>query len=572
MSDKFSKIPIATANRSKHDLSSPHITTTDFGRLDVVYHTQLLEGDDLNMHLHSFLRAAPMPQPTIGKVYMNVRAFFIPNRILFADRNYWNNWRCGLTSGAHPYVQEKDLVNKAFQIGTGSSALAPTLGVAYRKDFRRLLSQLGFPERVFNYGATGGSFTAYNKKYNPFALYSYNRIWWDWYRDSNLIDDSQISNYVQYLGAGYNDGDLLRPRYCCYQKDIFTTAFKNPQSGGAAKIPAASAQTFQNQLPPNPENILLSDGSISSLYAGIANNIQFLRAANSLQKYLERNNIAGGRVMARFLARFGVTPDSVRLDQSEYVGGFSMPLNIGDVTANLDTGEGSQASEPDNAFTSPVNSYAGQLAGKAMLAGNDNLQYHAKEDGTFMVISTLVPEIFYYQGVPADLLRGVDNVKEDYFTPEYENLGFEPLKRIQVAATRLNADPNGTYDQEIFGFVPRYSSYKYKLGVVSGDNVLTETMTGLQGYHLGRNLLTNGINQASLLPEFTMITPADRLALDRIFYVPGQHAGDLDHFEGIHVCDCKIVRPMSAAKLPSLEEDAHTSGKVVTIDNGGMRM
>ncbi|MBR1901934.1 MAG: hypothetical protein IJ826_03020 [Bacteroidaceae bacterium] len=566
MSDKFSKLPIATASRSMHDLSAPHITSSDFGRLDVVYHSQLVPGDDINVNVHSFLRCAPMPQPTFGKVFLNVRAFFVPNRILFADKDYWNNWRNGLSSSSHPYFHESRLVNQAFKVGDTD----PILAAPYRADWRRHLSQLGFPERVYNYGESLGSFSAYNKLYSPFALESYQRIWWTWYRDSNLIPDDQFANYIRPLTTGAQTASHLMPRYCCYQKDIFTTAFVRPQSGSPANVGSTSSGISQTPL--NPQNILLSDGSPSPIGSS-GNNIQFIRAANALQHYLERNNIAGGRVQARFFARFGIQPDNVRLDQPEYCGGFTAPLKIGDVTANIDLG--GDITESGNAFTNVGASTAGQLAGKGFVdGGTGDIKYHAKEDGTFMIISTLVPEIFYFQGVPADLTRGVDNVKEDYFTPEYEGLGYEPIKRCQVAATRLDADATGDVDNQIFGFVPRYSNYKYKLGTVSGDNVLTETKTGMQGYHLGRGLLTNGINQAALVPEFTMITPRDRESLDRIFtYVKDSTSGLVyDHFEGIHLVTNKAVRPMTASKLPQLEEDSHSNGKKVTIDNGGMRM
>lgn len=569
MSDKFSKIPIATANRSLHDLSAPHITSSDFGRMDVVYHTQLVPGDDVNVNVHSFLRCAPMPAPTFGKVYLNVRAFFVPHRIHFQDKDYWNNWRNGLTSVSHPYVTERSLVNLAFKVGNTD----PLLASIYRKDWRRHLSQLGFPQRMYNYD--GGDFSVYDKPYSPFSLNSYQLIWWYWYRDSNLIYDNEKGNYIRPLTTGVQtvSPDYFRPRYCCYQKDIFTTAFVNPQSGekSAGVTTTDPVSNTKLYVPINPENVYDNSGDISAMRSASIP-IQYVRAANALQHYLERNNIAGGRVQARFLARFGIQPNNVRLDMPEYCGGFTAPLRIGDVTANIDTsaiGGGS----PNNAFGFQNSNIQGQLGGKAYVdGGTGDIKYHASEDGTFMIISTLVPEIFYYQGVPADLVRGVNNIKEDYFTPEYEGLGYEPLKRAQVAATTLIADPEGVYDNEVFGFVPRYSNYKYKLGTVSGDNVLRETATGMQSYHLGRGLLTNGINQAALIPEFTMITPNDRYNFDRIFSIVGEEPGDFDHFEGIHLISNKASRPMTAAKLPSLEEDSHSAGKQVTIDNGGMRM
>lgn len=574
MSNKFARVPIATANRSKHDLSAPHITTTDFGRLDVVYHTQLVEGDDLNMNLHSFLRAAPMVFPTFGKVYLNVRAFFLPFRILCDKSSFdWNLWRNNLSNNAHPYTNESNFV-----IGYAGAAggINPTIPANQRKDYRRILSQMGFPQRVFNQTIpwpSGSSY--YNQRYNDFVMAAYQRVWWDWYRDSNLIDDSQFSNYVDLLRNGSNAFAHLGPRYVCYPKDFFTTLKVNPQEGNYNVVTNFTTPINRNIGPTNPKNLLDSTGD--QIIDTIPNSsttatIQYFRAANSLQKYLERNHILGGRVMARFYGRFGVAPDAVRLDQSEYCGGFTTPLNIGDVTANL--GSSIDQSDTNNAFVLPGNeTTAGSLSGKGYVdGGTSDINYYAKEDGIFIVTSSLAPEVFYYEGIPNDLLRGINNVKEDYFTPEYEGIGYEPVEKCQVAANRNDLD-NGVTDHQVFGFAPRYSSYKFKLGTISGDHVLNETKTGMQSMHLARTFLNSGGTYGGdLLPAFTMITPEDRFSLDRIFQFPGNSAGDYDHFTGVHLASVQIVRPMSAAQLPCLEEDAHSAGKKVVVDNGGIRM
>lgn len=568
MSNKFSKVPIATTNRSTHDLSSPHITTTDFGRIDVVYHTQLVEGDDLIHHPSSYLRAAPLPQPTMGKVYMNVRAFFVPNRILCNKQSAsspfdWDLWRDHLSANTHPYVNDSDLIAKY----VGGAALP----ASKRKDFRRLLSQLGFPAKTYNH--TGGVLpsTDYNESFNAWACLAYNRIWWDWYRDSNLIDDSQRLNYIDEVGSGHTSLPHFEPRYCCYPKDYFTTCKVNPQEGASA-VSIGGASGVSTILPLGQSSVMDSSHEIINPSNNISQNIQWLRQANSMQRYLERNNIAGGRVMNRYLARFGVTPDSVRLDQSEYLGGYVCPLQIGDVTSPLASDV--STSSYNNAFMSGTQSLAGQQSGKGFISGNDTITYHAKEDGTYMVLASIVPEVYYYQGVPADLKRGMQNDPTEYFTPEFENLGFEPIRRGMVAANRQDVDATGGVDNEVFGFQPRYSSYKFKLGTISGDMVLTETQAGMQGFNLFRNLMNSGgvAVGAYLTPSFTMILPEDRYDLDRIFAIRGNYAGDLDHFWGVHFGKCKITRPMSGRELPNLEKDEHSNGKEVVVDNGGVRM
>lgn len=561
----FDKLQVATTKRSVENLDSFHVTTTDFGRLDVPYVNEVVEGEDIEFQMKSYFDAACMVVPTRGRVFLNVRAFFVPNRIL-CDKNYfdWNLWRTGLTSNAHPYILESEL--ETLYNGSGSGTLTDA---AECKDLRRLYSQLGLPSRIYN---TLSSNIHYEniERISPFPFFAYNRIWWDWYRDSNLIDDSQFSNYCGLCRSGeVHINTWFRPRYACYGKDYFTTAKLNPQEGVVSAGTRAEISDQSIAAPSNPNNSLnyygtIIDPTVNSYYNV---SVQFLRAANALQRILERNNIAGGRVMARFLARFGQAPDSVRLDQSEYLGGNSYIMSIGGITSPLQAGD---AGSPVNPFIDDTVSMAGQRVGRGVIEGTTPvIRYHAKEHGVFMVIATLIPEVGYYQGLHKMWTRGVKNVREDYLTPECECLGYEPIYGKELAMQDSEED---TGNNSLWGFSRRYGSYCYKNNIVSGDMVLSETRTGMEAFHLLRDFRGSDgyIDQPALNANFTMIATAARKQFDRIFQIIG-NAGDYDHFEGYHECRCRAVLPKSPNAMPSLEEDSHSSGKHIQIDNGGTR-
>lgn len=469
-------------------------------------------------------------------------------------------WRSNLSNNQHPYVSEVDLIN---QYRPGSP-----LNDDEKKDLRRLYSQLALGDRTFNSILT----ESYDnpERLNPFPLYAYNSIWWWYYRDSNLIDDSQESNYVSKLSLGSNSVSWLRPRYCCFKKDYFTTAKLNPQSSRGNVI--APSGSFYGSWGPmngsNPSNVVDDNYAISSNISSTGIPVQFLRAANAFLKILERDNIAGGRKVARLLAQMGVAPDAVRVDQPEYLGGNRFIMDIGGITSPSQI---SDAGTPSNPFIDSKTSMAGQTVGKGVIDGTlkKTIYYHAKEAGILMAISTLLPDIEYYQGLHKSWQYGVNNVKEDYLTPQCDCLGFEPIFNKELALCNLEEDSE---NNRIWGFSRRYGSWCFKNNIVSGDLVLKETRTGMEAFHLLRDFRAsnNIIYAPALNPNFTMIVPAARHQFDRIFQRIGNN-NEWDHFVGFYDCYCSSKLPKSPNQEPSLEEDSHSRGKQIQIDNGGTR-
>ena len=566
----FNKVtlPIGVEKRSDVNMSAIHVGSTDFGRMDVVYHTELIRGDNVKMKLTSMLRAAPMPCPTFGKFRRSLRVFFVPHRILTAPANFntsafsWDEWINGQTSSSHPYFSVASLK----LVYAGSSSAAPLISaLSSWRDACRLASQLRFPSYIYNMSKDATIPASNVARFNPFPAAAYQRIFWDWYRDASLIDESNLLTYVPLLSPGELSSTLsmpyLTPRYCCWDKDYFTTAKTNPQSGQKSAV--APNSTNVDAVTLNPKNVQASNGSFASVGSSAKIPVQFIRAAEALQKYLERNNLAGSRLIDRMVARFGGSRNVVRLNMSEYLGQVEDTMVVGDITASNDL---SSTTAQDNAFNlGGQGSIMGQQSGKSYgRSVSDTIEYHAEETGTLMVISTLVPSTGYYQGIDRSLTRGTTDDKFDYFTPELQGIGYQP-----VYLQELYADASSS---QLFGFAPRYADYLFQPDVVSGDLVLSSTSAGMDGYHTFRTF-----KQApSLTPSFTQIRPEDRDELDsRIFSITPKASsksdyGVLDHFVGYVNADVLINRPIDSHKSPFLDEDGHHDN--VTIPDGGTRM
>lgn len=566
----FNKVtlPIGVEKRSDVNMSAIHVGSTDFGRMDVVYHTELIRGDNVKMKLTSMLRAAPMPCPTFGKFRRSLRVFFVPHRILTAPANFstssfsWDEWINGQTSSSHPYFSVASLK----LVYAGSSSAAPLISALPSwRDACRLASQLRFPAYIYNMSKDATIPASNVARFNPFPAAAYQRIFWDWYRDASLIDETNLLTYVPLLPPGELSSTLslpyLTPRYCCWDKDYFTTAKTNPQSGQKSAVAPNSTNVDAATL--NPKNVQASNGYFANVGTSAKIPVQFIRAAEALQKYLERNNLAGSRLIDRMVARFGGSRNVVRLNMSEYLGQVEDTMVVGDITASNDL---SSTTAQDNAFNlGGQGSIMGQQSGKSYgRSASDTIEYHAEETGTLMVISTLVPSTGYYQGIDRSLTRGTTDDKFDYFTPELQGIGYQP-----VYLQELYADASSS---QLFGFAPRYADYLFQPDVVSGDLVLSSTSAGMDGYHTFRTF-----KQApSLTPSFTQIRPEDRDELDsRIFSITPKAAsksdyGVLDHFVGYVNADVLINRPIDSHKSPFLDEDGHHDN--VTIPDGGTRM
>lgn len=595
MSNVSNRIPIGVTERSRKDLSCLNITSTDFGRLDVAGSWELIPGDDVDLDVSLTFQNAPMPVNTYGRFWIDVRAFFVPYRIMTGDKHRtdnfsWEKFIANTSNTQHPYLTLNRLVYTVvdpenIELGVGNSipnTIQDTedfpLRTAYLKDLRRHLSKLRIPEAVYNATSVASYIGELDRQLEAgprvncwkFAAYQY--IWWTYYRDSQQIDETLFAEYVPFLQAGSQNRNiwrLVQPRYCCFKKDYFTLARIFPQSDQSSSVAQfvslGSSSSNVSSVYFNPNNVLQNDGLIKSLPNTSGVPATWLRSALSLQKYLERNNLVGTRLMARFLARFGVAPSYERLSQPEYIGGYRKMCVVGDVVSPTGTG-GNMDNEPFSQET--MYSVAGQRVGMLNInSGMDKIKYHATEFGTLMVIHTLVPEVHYIQGIEREWQRGVTSDKFDYFTPELQDVGDQIIRESEIyfpPSEETEQTPGGFPSLDgVFGWTRRYEDYCYKPDIVSGDLTLKETSAGLESVHLARIFDSKPI----LAPEFTELGPAQRLQFDRIFNVPGK-VGEFDHFKGYVNCRCSMVRPMSGAPAPELEEDATNH---VVVPNGGVR-
>jgi hypothetical protein len=87
---------------------------------------------------------------------------------------------------------------------------------------------------------------------------------------------------------------------------------------------------------------------------------------------------------------------------------------------------------------------------------------------------SVMPKTAYQQGIPKHFTKTRDPFQ--YFWPSFANIGEQPIENRELYAYQGDAAGD-----ETFGYVPRYSEYKFENNRVAGD--FRDT---LNHWHMGR--------------------------------------------------------------------------------------
>lgn len=446
-SSVFSRVPVDMPNRSGFDMSHENLGTATCGTLIPVLVDELLPNDTVSLGASFQVQLPPMATDFFGRVDYVLEAFFVPSRLL------WGGWQSFMT---HPTANPQYPANTPVQ---GKSTYLPQL---------RINPNLDTPENhaitrdgcLLDYlGAKGIGASVGSIQFNALSALAYHRIYDDWYRDSRIqaplfyrpeaMDDISVRS-IPFQSGGvdspivfdfsngvpadskFSDGlSLLSLRQRNWGKDYFTSASTLPQAGNASTL------TFD-------VDVDAGSGQFS---------IAALRAANSLQKWMERNNIAGYRYSDQIYAQYGIYPSDAIMDRCIYLGRTSQNVYTRSVfQTNRPEGSPHQNNNP---FTSVASKFgSAQAVGEGSLVDNIRVTEH----GYLMVLASLVPHAYYSTGIRRYLSR---KVVGDIAFPLLSGMGDQAIMTSELDATVFEND-------SVFGYTDLYAEYKYHDDEVHG--------------------------------------------------------------------------------------------------------
>lgn len=296
-------------------------------------------------------------------------------------------------------------------------------------------------------------------------------------------------------------------------------------------------------------------------------------------KYVNKNTIVGRSIHDYIKVHFGVSLDSSHDIESVYeIGSIDIPVDINIVTSSAGT------------ETDELGSYAARGLGYNQ-KGN-KFEFENRENfGCWMTLTCVMPQSGYYQGI---LRENMALKRYDWFTPEFDALGYDILLRSEISAdyptqvTEFNQPEMSADDfslKKAFGFVPRYSHYKVGRNIVSGDMSLRGHRAAYGGYFLDRKIpyecelpywVTDSsdnviqyerLSKPQFIPSvvrdnFRRVDPTDRLGnYNRIFY--SESVLD-DHFIISSTFDVDAWLPAKSLS-ESFDTITEEDGKVIDI-------
>lgn len=521
----FDRVPIDLPNRSGFDLSHENLFTATCGTLTPVLCHPLLPNDTVSLGCNFQCQLPPMVTDFYGKVDAVVEVFFVPNRLL------WGGWEDFIThptknpvypEGADPRVRPNRVPSITFANLTSSSLVEKYLGAGSLADYLGL--------------KTGAVVTPSQQMVSMMPFLAYHRIYDDWYRDTRIqapvfyppssLGNPNTAPFVPYVGVTSADqkngpslvissvlGDgvelgSLRQRN--WSKGYFTTATPLPQAGGDSEI----------------------DITVDTDTGTGAISIAAIRAANSLAKWMERNNFSY-RYADQIYGQFGIYPDAAKMDRAIFLGRTRQTVYSRSVFQT--------AGGADDSVTDVVAAKKGssQAIGESSLVDS----FRASEHGYLMAIFSLVPHSYYGTGNSREFNR---LESEDFPFPLLAGMGDQAIKVSElVGFTGQNADSD-----TIFGYTDLYAEYKYMEDEVHGR---LRDGQGLSNFALKRSF--DSADPPQLGSQFLQIPTT---ALDEVQAVSTSAQGFscwVDMFFPM-----KKVSTLPAYSLPTLADlkDVHT--------------
>lgn len=566
MDDSFVKVPVNVPKLSGFDKSHQNLLTSKCGTITPILIDELIPGSKVHLKLALSASLPPLASDTFMRCSVKVEAFFVPFRLLAGSFESW------FTDEAKRYADFENssgttyspLARKGFLPVIGSlDATKDASAIAAIQAVGGLFDYLGF--KVVGSGSAAQFLTTGAISAMP-AL-AYHRVYHDWYRNTlvqtevflppNTQSSGTNSSFANYPYAGcapylfftdttavpnsapsyiMNGTQLLKLadgkylyelRQRNFGLDYFTTATPSPQQGSAEVV------TFSTSG---------STGQFS---------IAALRAANSMQQFKERNQLAGNLFVEQCRARYGVSPSDGVAQRSLYLGSADYEVYTKGVNQTAQDLGNSGSAYTNNPFQYST----GAQFGNAKATGNGTLveSFEAKEPGYLLVNATLVPRVTYSTGVHRRLTNYVGpGSLSDLANPILQNVGPQPIYQYELhGATAYNL---------VFGYTDRYATFKTMEDELHG---LVRDGSSLQSFALQRSFSsTASINSAFLeIPTNYM---------DQVTAV----SSTISTYGVWMDCyfDYKVAQPLAKYSLPSLQDPAYEHGRTVVVRKGGSRI
>lgn len=540
------------SSRNGFDLSFKKNFTAKAGELLPVMVKEVLPGDVFNIDLSSFTRTQPVNTAAFARMREYYDFFFVPYNLL------WNKADTVLTqmndnpqhansisptdnfslNGKMPYLtcsQIAGYFNSLRTLGTVSpSSSRNYFGYTRGLLSLKLLEYLGYGnfETYFSGDSDHNTWEKApqmaNLDLNIFGLLAYQKIYADFYRDSQWekispstfnvdymtgVDTSNVSLPSPYTNAFYKNYNFFDLRYCNWQKDLFHGVVPRPQYGSTSAVPISS--------------------EVSGSTASGELDILMLRQYEFLQKWKEIAQSGNKDYKDQVQKHWNVSVGDYASEMCQYLGGTSSNIDINEVVNTNITGEN-----------------AADIAGKGTGVSRGNIKFDSRgKYGLLMCIYHTLP-ILDYTTDSVDFAFTKVNAT-DYAIPEFDRVGMQgvPLASLMNSYGEHNLNAPTL----MLGYAPRYIDYKtsYDLSVGGFKRSLNSWVMSYGNASVAAQLAAGANTPEGQNWYVTyVLQKVNPNSVDPIFAVAADSSIATDQFLCSAFFDIKAVRNLDVDGLP----------------------
>lgn len=490
----YSQVPHAEIRRARFKRDFSLLTTINEGDLVPIYCDEVLPADTFKINLNSLVRMATPLYPVMDNAYMDFYFFFVPARLLWEhfvnlmgqnDKTFWaetteyttpvttapaGGWKVGtiadyfgiptgvegLKVNSMPFRAYVKIWNEWFrdenlqqpaQMTMGDETTTGSNGEATGKQ-----NELGKSTLPLTLGGETDYITEAQKGAKPLKVCKYKD-----YFTSCLPSPLKAAEPVSIPMTGnaavsLYDNQQLTNKTSTSEYIFLNSTDKNFTGGTTPYI--TNWPTAYNKGKPalingakDVNSATQNDAFLGAdLSTVTATTINELRNAIAVQHIFERDARTGTRYKEILNGAWGVTSPDARLDRSEYIGGYRMPININQViqTSSTDT-------------TSPQ----GNTAAYSMTTlSREMCTYSATEHGYVIGLAAARVDHSYQQGLSRMWTR---STRFSYYDPMLANLGEQAVLNQEIYA-----QGNAT-DTEVFGYQEAWADYRYRTNMVTSE-------------------------------------------------------------------------------------------------------
>lgn len=248
------------------------------------------------------------------------------------------------------------------------------------------------------------------------------------------------------------------------------STFVSVDNNNAANEPNINVSQIS---PLNPQNMSVPNGH------ALIDDVKHGQLDSEILKRLYRQtniNTLAGRRIAELLRAQGLG-SYVDECKSNFIGSFSLDLNIYDIPSQSDTYNEASAE----------GKHLGELGAFGRASGkHDDVKYNTSEDGYFITLLVVVPLGGYAEGIDEDALN---LTKYEQYNEEFDSAGYEFNPKLLLQGSQPYSAPIGDSVGSLddsFGLAPRDFKRKFGHSKLNGDFSLRSTRKSYDPFHLER--------------------------------------------------------------------------------------